>query len=413
MYSVILTGVLAMLTALYVVIFTGKYQDAHDAFSLGTAVAEQRTGELNKARELLTNKKRKAAERKSAEQHYASLESEATVAQKAAQDAHDELDRVGRTVRIAYLWLLVIDIVGVIGIFSIYRRDRIARQKLITYALDEKATAQFKTLEQGCQHLAQAACVWRVETEQSTPDWKRNAGASALLTRTSCRVIKDAPPYIKTNLVPWTIQCGGITLYFLPDHLFLFQHGRFGVVPYSSLSVEVCASSFRENDAVPSDAKVIGYTWIYVNKDGGPDRRFASNRQIPIALYPQIDMLSAKGFRLRIQVSNESRAAAFASAVLAYTRIYTAPAELGPQTNKYSSREEAKPSSERNQRRKSAFEALGIPPDSSSDQIKAAYHKMAQQYHPDKVASLGPEFRELAERRMKEINAAYHLLQTI
>jgi DnaJ-domain-containing protein 1 len=28
-------------------------------------------------------------------------------------------------------------------------------------------------------------------------------------------------------------------------------------------------------------------------------------------------------------------------------------------------------------------------------------------YHPDKVAGLGPEFGELAERRMKEINAAY------
>jgi preprotein translocase subunit Sec63 len=28
-------------------------------------------------------------------------------------------------------------------------------------------------------------------------------------------------------------------------------------------------------------------------------------------------------------------------------------------------------------------------------------------YHPDKVASLAAEFRELAEQRMKEINAAY------
>jgi len=37
---------------------------------------------------------------------------------------------------------------------------------------------------------------------------------------------------------------------------------------------------------------------------------------------------------------------------------------------------------------------------------------MAQQYHPDKVATLAPEFRELAERRMKEINTAYDELQT-
>jgi DnaJ-domain-containing protein 1 len=36
---------------------------------------------------------------------------------------------------------------------------------------------------------------------------------------------------------------------------------------------------------------------------------------------------------------------------------------------------------------------------------------MAQMYHPDKVASLAPEFQALAEQRMKEINAAYSLLK--
>jgi preprotein translocase subunit Sec63 len=36
---------------------------------------------------------------------------------------------------------------------------------------------------------------------------------------------------------------------------------------------------------------------------------------------------------------------------------------------------------------------------------------LAQQYHPDKVAALAPEIRELAEKRMKAINAAYQLLK--
>ena len=31
--------------------------------------------------------------------------------------------------------------------------------------------------------------------------------------------------------------------------------------------------------------------------------------------------------------------------------------------------------------------------------------------HPDKVADMAPEFREIAERRMKEINAAYEELK--
>ncbi|MHC1769408.1 MAG: DnaJ family molecular chaperone [Verrucomicrobiia bacterium] len=33
-----------------------------------------------------------------------------------------------------------------------------------------------------------------------------------------------------------------------------------------------------------------------------------------------------------------------------------------------------------------------------------------RQYHPDNVASLGPELRELAERKAKQINEAFRTL---
>jgi DnaJ like chaperone protein len=50
---------------------------------------------------------------------------------------------------------------------------------------------------------------------------------------------------------------------------------------------------------------------------------------------------------------------------------------------------------------------LGITVSASTDEIKIAYRKMASLYHPDKVAHLAPEFREMADRKMKEINTAY------
>ena len=36
-----------------------------------------------------------------------------------------------------------------------------------------------------------------------------------------------------------------------------------------------------------------------------------------------------------------------------------------------------------------------------------AYKRRISEYHPDKVAQMGEEIRALAERRSKEINAAY------
>lgn len=59
---------------------------------------------------------------------------------------------------------------------------------------------------------------------------------------------------------------------------------------------------------------------------------------------------------------------------------------------------------------RSPFEILKIPPDADQKAIRAAYRRLANQYHPDKVAHLGDEFQKLAEQRFKEIQAAYDKL---
>ena len=42
-----------------------------------------------------------------------------------------------------------------------------------------------------------------------------------------------------------------------------------------------------------------------------------------------------------------------------------------------------------------------------SEKIKASYRKKIAQYHPDRVGAMGPEIREVAEKKAKEINEAY------
>lgn len=57
------------------------------------------------------------------------------------------------------------------------------------------------------------------------------------------------------------------------------------------------------------------------------------------------------------------------------------------------------------------YEILGIEPSASSDEIRAAYRKLANQYHPDKVHHLGTEFQQLAEAKFKAIQEAYQALK--
>jgi DnaJ like chaperone protein len=50
---------------------------------------------------------------------------------------------------------------------------------------------------------------------------------------------------------------------------------------------------------------------------------------------------------------------------------------------------------------------LKVSPHATIEEIQTAYKQMIKQYHPDKVASLGQEIRDLAESKSKAINGAY------
>jgi DnaJ-domain-containing protein 1 len=60
---------------------------------------------------------------------------------------------------------------------------------------------------------------------------------------------------------------------------------------------------------------------------------------------------------------------------------------------------------------RTAYDILGVTPTASKVEIRAAYRRLANQYHPDKVTHLGQEFQDLAERRFKEIQQAYQQLK--
>ncbi len=47
----------------------------------------------------------------------------------------------------------------------------------------------------------------------------------------------------------------------------------------------------------------------------------------------------------------------------------------------------------------------------SVGELKSRYHDLLKQSHPDRVASMGPEFKKLAEKKTKEINDAYAKLK--
>jgi hypothetical protein len=192
--------------------------------------------------------------------------------------------------------------------------DALRVTTVMMYDLDDAATAQYQKLHDAFDVLMQAGRVGHIAAQGGVTDRKRQAGAAAVVRRQVVRPHKGAPRRIRTNIEVPALPVGRQTLQFFPDRLLVIEPAGVGAVPYDQLRVSSSDTRFIENEAVPSDAKVVGRTWQYVNKNGGPDRRFKNNRELPIALYEEIHFASTSGLNEVIQVSRTGTGALFESA---------------------------------------------------------------------------------------------------
>ena len=53
-----------------------------------------------------------------------------------------------------------------------------------------------------------------------------------------------------------------------------------------------------------------------------------------------------------------------------------------------------------------AYKVLELSPDATDDEVRKAYRKLALKHHPDRVATLGEDVRNAAQKKFQEINTA-------
>jgi hypothetical protein len=204
-----------------------------------------------------------------------------------------------------------------LGIF-VSKRFAESHTEEINFSLDQDSAEKFRGRQQALSVLASCARIWVVNTSASNADAKRNAGAHTLITRGPAAVGNLPTRGFKCSLPILSIRANNIVLHFLPDQILIFS-GRYVSISYAQLFIEVRSTRFSETEPIPGDSRKVDTTWLYVNKSGGPDRRFNSNRQIPVLEYGEVTFRTATGLEMSLQTSNSEKAKAFAgqfSAVL-------------------------------------------------------------------------------------------------
>jgi hypothetical protein len=214
------------------------------------------------------------------------------------------------------LWLLpLLVVVGALGTWLAHRRDVLAKTVVLFYGMDQEMEKVYAVLHEWASTMASCSRAWHIEAQGRVHDRKYHAGASSIVRRSTTFIRRAEPPYLKTNIETVAIGVGRQVLHFFPDRVLVFDANGVGAVGYSQLQVTVDQTRFIEDGAVPPDAQVVDHTWKYVNKKGGPDRRFKDNRQLPVCLYDELSLRSGTGLNEVIQVSRSSVADGFARAI--------------------------------------------------------------------------------------------------
>lgn len=199
-----------------------------------------------------------------------------------------------------------------LSVFAASYLDNIRRSVVLFYDFEPDALARYEGFVRSFEHLIGTDSIWHVAAEGNDHNWKRNGGATRIQNRNSIRPSLSSPRVVKSNIDVPGVAVGKQVLHFFPDRVLVVDSAQIGAVEYSQLQLDVQSMRFVEDGRVPSDAKVVGHTWLHPNRNGGPDRRFSNNKQLPICAYDE-GHLSGSGLNELVQVSAEGRLAPFAA----------------------------------------------------------------------------------------------------
>lgn len=292
---------------------------------------------------------------------------------------------------------IVVLIAGLSASIWLHQRFKEAHTQEIHYSLDEQAIANFRATQSAISSLSDCSNVWTLQTQAATHDLKRNAGASTLITRKTATIGNLPTKGFKPSLPISSVAANGTIIHFLPDQVLFFSGNRYASAEYSQLKINAVPTRYIEAESVPRDSTQVDTTWRFVNKNGGPDRRFNNNRQLPILQYGEITLRTDSGLHVILQTSSYNKAAAFAAGFNISKPAHEQPRSNGTGQNRHGASSTLL----------DCYALLGITRPCTLEQASAAHRHQALLYHPDKYEHLAPEMKELASVKMQAINAAF------
>lgn len=185
----------------------------------------------------------------------------------------------------------------------------IAESMSLIFSIDDDLSAvekdAYTAFCESFQNFCSCRKVWRILSRVINTELKSSAQAS--VQRTSVVLKTGAFDTLSFSTeVPVFPSSFDKSIYFYPKFVVIGKSiSDFDVMPINNVNLVYKSTRFIEDETCPADAKQVDTTYRYINKDGGPDRRYSYNPIMPVLLYGDITL---QPYGDKFQVSNNDAA---------------------------------------------------------------------------------------------------------
>jgi len=188
--------------------------------------------------------------------------------------------------------------------------------------MEQGIESTYGQLVESFRAFAASGAIWDTTASVAVDKRAERSAADHAVSRRAVQLSSEGTRLLRCSRMAMRFpNANGGDLIIYPGLLILLRSDRdFGLVNLSEVRLVMRTIRFFEQEKPPHDAERVGTTWLRVNKDGRPDRRFSHNPEIPIYEYAELDFTSASGVNERYMVSNVKNARAFEASFHAHQR---------------------------------------------------------------------------------------------
>lgn len=166
----------------------------------------------------------------------------------------------------------------------------------ISYSLDKKVNESYIKLCKSLETLMKSHMLWEIINENNTDK------------KYIIKVIKEPPNFMKINIKLYQICCKNKKICFLPDRIIVLMSNEVKNFSYNDLYLDAHMVThdmrYTTDKFVPKDAEIVSWRWLHERVNGGPDRRYSYNTQIPTVRYGKIILQTSNTFITNLEISN-------------------------------------------------------------------------------------------------------------